>query len=226
MAKIIREKPIVLIFDLDGTLVDSMAAHARAFSHLINDKFSLDPEKAEKHYLETSGKPLSKQLLSFLEEKLDEEEIATFENEFWDSVLEIPVTLFPDVVPALTFLKEMGGLLCVSSSCIPRVIEQKLKTSNIGGLFSLRLGTLPNSKTLQKGKGHFDIIRKFFSIPRISFTQKAIFVGDSPYDMTIAKEEGILAIGRLSRHVNKRELIRTGADFLVNDLKDLVEILN
>lgn len=52
----------LILFDFDGTLVDTMPAHSKLAAEVINKYFGINKKLAYKKYIETSGLPFEKQL--------------------------------------------------------------------------------------------------------------------------------------------------------------------
>ena len=71
-----------------------------------------------------------------------------------------------------------------------------------------------------KGQGHFSIIGGRMRLSDEEFKRVTAMIGDGEYDMTVAKQAGIVAVGRIT-HGNQSALQSAGADFLVNDLEEL-----
>src|SRR5687767_11738710 len=53
-----------IIFDFDGTLIDSMKGFATDAAHLISTLYNCSPEWAYQQYHQTSGRPFPKQMES------------------------------------------------------------------------------------------------------------------------------------------------------------------
>ena len=50
-----------IIFDLDGTLIDSMTQHRTTFSNILSENFRIPKNFSEEIYMHTAGKPLDEQ---------------------------------------------------------------------------------------------------------------------------------------------------------------------
>jgi phosphoglycolate phosphatase-like HAD superfamily hydrolase len=59
----------------------------------------------------------------------------------------------------------------------------------------------------------------------VEFSPAAVFVGDLPSDMQLAREAGVLAIGRWSG-ATADSLIAEGAHHVIRDLTELEPLLN
>jgi phosphoglycolate phosphatase-like HAD superfamily hydrolase len=216
----------LLIFDMDGTLIDAMELHAQVFSQLLYEKFGIPIETSKMEYLKTAGKPLDEQFKHAIISikgsiPFDVDELL---ESFWTSLENTKPLLFPDVFSALTTLWEAGYQLAVTSGCSPHVVEYKLKATGISDFFSIKLGTDRNIPQMVKGNGHFNFIRSQLDISLSYFQSNTAFIGDSNYDMNLGLEAGILTIGRVT-HNNASELKSNGGLFVVNSLNDLITML-
>ena len=52
----------LLVFDLDGTLIDTMGDYADKAAALIRDHYGTPKDEARRRYFETSGVPFEQQL--------------------------------------------------------------------------------------------------------------------------------------------------------------------
>ena len=57
-----------LMFDLDGTLIDSMQIDSVVFAEILAE-MGVNKDASRAHYLATSGEPLKEQFLGMLKEK-------------------------------------------------------------------------------------------------------------------------------------------------------------
>jgi len=55
--------------------------------------------------------------------------------------------------------------------------------------------------------------------------EDCVFVGDHPFDMQAAKSAGCLAIGVLTGLGNRKNLKKSGADYIIKTLRDLIKLL-
>ncbi|OGQ08116.1 MAG: hypothetical protein A3G32_08190 [Deltaproteobacteria bacterium RIFCSPLOWO2_12_FULL_40_28] len=180
------EKP-VLIFDFDGTLVNSMGSFASLAAHLMGDYYGTKLEWAKKQYQLTSGLPFCEQLerifpkhpLNFLISLIFEE----YKKAFYKTY-----PFFPDVQEALENLKKNGYRLVVSSNNKESLIRQKLV--NHLSFFDLILGYRTG---FSKGPQHFNHIQNQLACN----TNEMIFIGDSLHDGAMAKKCNIPFIARI-----------------------------
>ncbi|OVE82338.1 hypothetical protein BVY03_01105 [bacterium K02(2017)] len=176
-----------IVFDLDGTLVDSMQGFNELASEIINKYFAVDKQTASQMYRDTSGIPFRYQIQKLFG---DHDMAATAVDEFEFSKLNDSrsTTFFEDVPKGLRDLGDLGYNLCVSSNNHHENVETVVEP--VKENFSLILGYKDN---FLKGKQHFDFIQKELNIS----TEQMLFVGDSLHDAQKSYELKIPFIARL-----------------------------
>lgn len=214
---------LVVVFDLDGTLVDSMTRHAYVFATLLAEEFGISLSEALRHYRRTAGQPLTAQIREALPAAapLEKEQIESLASRFTAAVRETRPVLFPDVPAAIQQLMASGFRLAITSGGPPTLVEVKLRLTGLDNCFEIALGTDTNRQDMTKGTGHFRLIRKHFHLSSADFRRQAAMVGDTPYDMRIAKRGGLLAIGRRGWYETE-ELVHAGADIVIENLTEVV----
>lgn len=215
----------ILIFDLDGTLVDSMPGHASAFSGVLHDKFGVDKQFSIKEYMDSAGLPLNQQFKQTLSlagiETNDTDEMVVA---FWEHLEHIDVKAFPYTLEIISILHSAGYKLVVSSGSSPEVVCEKLKKAGLYKYIALNLGTDYKHSLITKGKEHIEIIKKTFKLSSEQFQTNALMIGDGTHDMKIAKQANIASIGVVTDN-NETSLISAGADTLIYSIAELVSIL-
>ncbi len=113
----------------------------------------------------------------------------------------------------------------VSSGGRPDFARARAKAARIGAFFRLVLGRNDNDPDMAKGAPHFRIIRENLGLSEADFRFSTAMIGDGPFDMQVAKEAGLTAIGRLTGE-NGRQLRDAGAQLLFADMHDLLRLLD
>lgn len=214
-------------FDLDGTLVDTMADHLKIFGDWINEKFSLNPNEAAEHYLTTAGLPTAEQILTLLSSRniqLTPEQATALGQEIDAKLEDAQGIPYPDVPKALEELKKAGYYIFVCSSHHPQAVTRILEKNDLMKYADFVTGTDPNNPDFKKGESQFKAATKNFAVPYEDFLKKAVFIGDGTSDMEIAIKTGVIGIGRIGTET-KEELSRAGAKITLTNFSNLLEKL-
>lgn len=212
----------IFVFDMDGTLVDSMGQHADVFGRILYETHGVPVEFSRQIYLSTAGEPLDRQFEHALRLTVGNQlgDPNDLIDQFWIYIQESTPVLFPDVHAAIEKLWLANYTLIISSGCSPSVVSAKIEKAGINQYFRLLLGTDYRSPNMTKGEGHFKAIKQELSIDDLDFKNNSAMVGDGKHDMVLAKRAGIIGIGRVNDD-NEESLEEAGADLLVHGLDEL-----
>lgn len=181
-----QENTKVLVFDFDGTLVNSMEAFADIAAEVIPKRHSLSAEQARSRYLETSGIPFFQQLeILFPNDPANKATAEEFEKAKQEGYLREP--LFDDAAETLDHLRQKGLKVAVSSNNFQHLVEKYVGSTDIE--FDMVLGFKEN---FSKGRDHFKYIEKTMNVDR----KDIIFVGDSIKDGERAEDCGVSFIAK------------------------------
>jgi len=185
-----------VIFDWDGTVVDSTPVDIENFQAFSMKYFGVDANAAKKVFLDNLGEPSREiflRLAALSGRETSEGEISEIAQKTSESFYEKQryAPVFPDVPEALSELKDEGYILCVSSAGLQAAVVRDAKTKGLDHYFTFILGTRDGG--FRKGEPHFDFVSKELCIkPR-----DMVFVGDGPHDMKVGKDYGCFTVGRI-----------------------------
>ena len=185
MARKFTNKRVVM-FDLDGTLVDSMGAFADIAADVISREYGMPYAEARANYLLTSGIPFFQQLEVLFPARADNPKLAAeFEDRKLGGFLE--EKYFPEVEHVIPWLRSRGLKTVVSSNnfdynVLRFVGDRKVEFDHVLGF---RDG-------FAKGKDHFLHIQGLEQVA----PEQMVFVGDSLKDGERALAGGLEFVGR------------------------------
>jgi phosphoglycolate phosphatase-like HAD superfamily hydrolase len=215
----------LLIFDLDGTLLDCVSVQAECFARVLSLRFAIDKHLVMRAYYLNAGSLLSSQIRAAIAAcgSKPPRDTVSIENAFWDELRGLEYHPFPDVDPLLRYLHERGYVVAISSGTSPELLKIKTVTSGIVHYIDIALGTETSNPMQGKGLGHWRKIVDVLDTRSLVLRKNAVFVGDTLSDVTVAHGLGIPLIVR--RVPRQPTIIRRKADVLVKSLWTIAEML-
>lgn len=187
----------VLLFDLDGTLVDSAPDLALALNKTLRDlhKEEFD-EQTIRGWVGNGAKVLVQRGLSgssFINEHLDAaliEDALTIFLAHYQQCLCVKSALYDDVKQGLLALKSSGYRLAIITNKPAIFIQPMLNGLDIANVFELLIG----GDTLAERKPHPAPLN--YALTQLDVTaQQCLMIGDSKNDILAAKAANIDSIG-------------------------------
>ncbi len=205
----------MVVFDFDGTLVNSMEAFADIAARVMPRYFDITPARARRCYLETSGLPFFQQLETLFPNHPNNKRAAEdFETIKKQSYFERPV--FSDVAATIDDLRKRNVKVAVSSNNFQELVDQYI--GRTGMRFDVVMGYRDN---FAKGEDHFRHIEQHYGIARDEMT----FVGDSLKDGDRAAASGVSFVAK-EGIFSKEEFRKRFPDVaVVKTLTDLKNVL-
>jgi phosphoglycolate phosphatase len=215
MTKKLAKKKSVVVFDFDGTIVDSMGKFAEIASHVMPRHYNVNSEEAERLYLSTSGIPFFQQLETIFPGNPVN---PTAANEFETIKKESYFTerVFEDVAPTIEKLKKKNITVVVSSNNFQELVDRFVEKRGLK--FDLVLGFKDN---FAKGADHFRHIIKETGCS----SDEIVFVGDSLKDADRARDFGIEFVGKegiFTKDQFKKHLPRTKVIKSLSELPGII----
>lgn len=207
-----------VIFDIDGTLIDSVDLHARSWVE------SFARYGAEVRFDDVRGhigEGADRLIPSFVPEipeserkQIEEYRSALFKREYLQKVKP-----FPKVKDLFTRIRAAGCKLALASSCAADEIDQYKAIAGVSDMTDYDV----TADDAGSSKPSPDIFLKALERLRpIIPSQTCVVVGDTKYDGEAARQAGIPFIGVLSGGSSKQELERSGALAIYRDPADLL----
>lgn len=180
---------ILVIFDLDFTLIDNSVAICNAFNYTAK-AFQREPfQKAQ--IMSKIGIPLKEMFLPFLGADDAEKAVQIF-RDYYRTHFSEGLKLIPGVKGLLKQLKKIGYNLALLTSKKTELAEQVLEYLKIKTYFPVIIGEQKEFKPKPDPASVKYIISRFSNI------RKVFMIGDHPIDCLTAQNAGIQFIGVLT----------------------------
>lgn len=211
-----RTLPGHIIFDLDGTLVDSSPGILWSFRATL-DEIGLDAQPEVLRQL--IGPPLgdSFRTLGVAESEIDDVVALYREHYAQHGVLE--ARLYEGVADSLAELVERGVQLSVATAKRIDFAEQMLGALGVAHRFDHIAGASMDLHVTEK----FDIMADVLQRWDLGADRDVWMVGDRHFDMVAARRHEVSAVGALWGFGTARELTAAGAQWLVTAPRRLLD---
>ena len=203
------------IFDLDGTLLDSMfiwdtigeeylrSLGKEPHEDLKETFMTLTLEEAAEYYREHYGVPLSVK------------EIVDGVNAMVEQTYRTKVTLKPGIAEYLAWLKENGVRLCVATVTDRYLVEETLERLGVRHYFS----EIFTCAEVGFGKDKPIIYQKALAHLGTEKSDTYVFE-DLPFALNTAKTDGFPTVGVYDRHEVHQDELKELADYYIFDFTD------
>lgn len=210
-----------VIFDVDGTLMDSVDEHAEAWRRSFIE-FGRDIPFA--HVRSQIGKGADQLLPVFFNDEelerfgkdLEEYRSALFKREFLPKVRP-----FPRVKELFQQLRKRGRKVALASSAKDDELKRYVELCGIDGLFE----TKTTQDEADKSKPHPDILDAALAKLGKPAPDTVVMVGDTPFDALAAGKLHLAAVGVLCGGFRADDLRTAGCRTLAKDPTDLLHRL-
>jgi HAD superfamily hydrolase (TIGR01549 family) len=206
------------IFDIDGTLVDSVDLHAQAWQQAFQHFGHDIPFDRIRSQIGKGGDQLMPVFLSGDELEAKQKQLEKYRGELFRKDYLPKVKGFPQVRELFQRLLADGWKLGLASSAKGKDLETYKKIAHIGDL----LDAETSSDDAEKSKPHPDIFQAAMERLGKIAPEKCIVVGDSPYDAEAAAKAGIRSVGFLCGGFPAVDLRKAGYEALYQGAADLL----
>ncbi|MBE9125286.1 MULTISPECIES: HAD family hydrolase [unclassified Coleofasciculus] len=208
-----------VIFDVDGTLVDSVDLHAQAWQVAFKH-FGYDfPYDKLRHKIGMGSDQLIPDFISQEEFERFGDSIADYRKEYYQENLLSQVRPFDKVPELFERLKADGKKIVLASSSRKKTLEHYKELLNINSLAD----DATSGDDSEKSKPEPDIFQAALDKLDGITAEDAIVVGDSPYDAIAAGKINLRTIGVLCGGFSEAELKEAGCIVVYRDPADLLD---
>lgn len=212
-----KQKPAV-IFDLDGTLVDTKELIYKSFIHTF-EKYKPGYHLSEEELKSFLGPSLKNSFLRYFDESQIDEIIAYY-REFNHAHHDEYIREVPNVEQTLKYLKENGYPLAVMSNKLSDIVRMGLQCFKLEDYFEVILGGEEISESKPSPQGILEACEKLH-VPH----DNVIYVGDSPTDIQACKNMAAFSVAFVLEESRKEEMEKEKPCALIQDMKELITLV-
>lgn len=212
----------IVIFDIDGTLIDSVDLHAQAWQETFKH-FGREVEFTEvRHQIGKGADQLLPVFFSAKELARSGKEMEAYRSDLFKRNYLPYVRPLPQVRELLERLLSEGKRILLASSAQGEEIETYKDIANIADLIEAET----SSDDAERSKPHPDIFAAALQKAGNPAPSEVIVIGDTPYDTQAAAKLELPMIGLLSGGFPEMELRGAGCVAIYQDPADLLAHYN
>jgi HAD superfamily hydrolase (TIGR01549 family) len=206
-----------VIFDIDGTLVDSNDLHARAWREAFAH-FGIElPFDQVRSQIGKGGDQLVPSLIGAEKAHQIGDDLSEYRSQLFKEKYLDQIRAFPKVRQLFQRILRDGRRIALASSAKEDELRKLKDIANISDLIDKET----SSDDAEKSKPHPDIVEAALARLRVN-ADEAIMVGDTPYDSTAATRLHVRTIGVLCGGFPEAELVKAGCIEIYRDPADLL----
>lgn len=209
-----------LLFDLDGTLVDSRRDLATALNRMLTEMNlpTVALEEVSRFVGDGARKLVERGLETALGNSLTEETVTTglerFKKAYGECLLDTTVA-YPDVAETLAYFQ--GVPLAVVTNKPFDFSVRILESLGLAGFFSVIIG---GDSTPERKPSPVPVLTALEECG-IETPQTAVMIGDSANDIRSGAEAGTVTCGVTYGFRDRAELEAVGAQYIIGDISEL-----
>ncbi|MGB8330168.1 MAG: HAD-IA family hydrolase [Polyangiales bacterium] len=205
------------LFDLDGTLLDSIDLILASFHH--TSRVHLNRELSEEHWLAGVGTPLRDQLALVARSEAERDAMVSTYVEYNLEHHDTMVKPYPGVVEVVQTLRQRGAALALVTSKMSRGAQRGLQLLGLEREFPVRIC----ADDVVRGKPHPEPVYKALAALDAS-PEGAVLIGDSPHDIEAGRAAGIATAAVSWGPLSRQTLEAAAPDFWIEQPAQLLDL--
>lgn len=209
------------IFDMDGTLLDTLADIAKACNYALFDG-GFPVHEEEKYKAFVGRGPIYLIEMALPEHARVETTISRTRQVFEEYYVKHSQDLTKPYDDTLDMLRAVrgAGIRSVIYSNKPQIGVLPLAEAFFGGLYDLAIGFRDGIPPKPEPDTGLEIMRRFGAA-----ADETVYIGDSDVDMRTAKNIGAYAVGVTWGFRTRADLESNGADVIIDKMSELTKII-
>jgi HAD superfamily hydrolase (TIGR01509 family) len=176
----------VVVLDIDGTLVDSNDAHAHAWVEVLANDGVHAPFANVRRLIGKGGDKLLPEVSGIREDTPRGQKLSDARKKLFQKKYLPELRAFPGVRPLMEKILERGARLVVATSASKQEVDPLLEIAGIRDLIDKKT----SSDDAENSKPDPDIVAAAIKRAKVA-PERAIMLGDTPYDIEAARGAGV-----------------------------------
>jgi pyrophosphatase PpaX len=211
-------RPLAVLFDLDGTLIDSIELIINSARHAFRDRSGHIPDDDEWRSL--IGMPLEASFRRYASADADVASLLAKYREYQLANHDRLVRCYDEVVETVDFIRAAGHPVAIVTSKTTTMTKRGLDVSGLGAHFDTIIGC----DVCERHKPDPQPVE--IALDRLGYEAKdAVFVGDSVYDMLAGNAAGVTTIAALWGPFTREDLAASQPAHYLQRIGDLPSLL-
>ncbi|ETS93460.1 HAD family hydrolase [Veillonella sp. AS16] len=213
-------KYTTIVFDCDGTLLDTLTDLRNAVNHVLRlHKF---PERSVSQVKASLGNGVAHLMRESLPDSVTDDEFNTYLDKFktyYGEHLQDYTAPYPGILDMLDTLRTKGYKLAVVSNKIQEGITPLIK-EYFGDRLPVAIGERPGLKRKPAPDMVLQALKELDSTP-----EESIYIGDSEVDVATANNSGLLCIGVTWGFRDETLHHELGVQYIARKTEDIITII-
>lgn len=206
-----------LLFDLDGTLIDTVALILSSFRHATNEV--LGSPLPDEVLMRNVGVPLAIQMREFAPKHADE--LLRVYREHNSKIHDEMVAEYPGAHATLEELAGRGYPMGVVTSKGTAMARRGLNAFGMGRFFEVVV-TSDDVEIYKPDPHPLRYAAELIGVP----VEECLYLGDSPHDMTAALAAGSVSVAALWGAFGPEAVLQPGPEYALPSIRDLPAMLD
>jgi pyrophosphatase PpaX len=211
-------RPLALLFDLDGTLLDSISLLLACMKHAFSDFPARKPTDAE--WIAGIGTPLGQQLDDYARSAEERDALTLRYRTFQRTHHDEYTSCFDGTLETIRSLREKGHPMGIVTSKSNELMQRGLDFVGLTPFMDVLVGL--DSTHIHKPHPY----PVHFALEKLGYEpQEAAFIGDSPHDMEAGRAAGVITIAALWGPFTREMLQPTAPDYFIERITELPNLI-
>lgn len=211
-------RPYAVLFDLDGTLVDTIGLLLECVHHSFEGR---SPAPTDEEWIAGIGTPLRRQLGAYVSTDQEIDDLVDRYRAYQRIHHDRMTNAYPGVIETLLELERRGHPMGVVTSKSNEMMDRGVSHTGLDKFMKTTIGA--DSCTIHKPEA-FPVL---LALKELGYSPgEAVFIGDSPHDVQSGNAAGVVSVAALWGPFTKAQLAPSNPSEYLERITDLPALLD